>query len=313
MRTVQKYADGTIQAVCLLAGLGILFLPLVLIYLYQEERGTGSQLAGAEVAVGVAVMLRTTFRRLLRAGTTNLLRTSLGAFSRTSARAMTRTLSRRLARVAARVVLRVLTVRPDTMSALTPEVNSGALSGVAVVLGFLALALSFAFVATHQTTAVSHAYSISQLSLLAAFPLLVYVAASYSMARRFGTRIRVNTALDGLLLQAYFAGAGSFLPMTTDIEYEADESTRFRIATRVLLILYVSHLALQWIAVVFDFPAISTLASFLLLYSFVYSFPIRPLEGFSVWKGSRVVWLLLCVPILVSFLAWLPPAIMDLL
>ena len=298
----------------------LLFLPMVLVYRFHQEFATGAGGRGAQVAVGVAVILRTTLRRLLRAGTTNLLRTSLGAFSRTSARTMTR----RVARMSTRYVLGLLTVRSVTSRDDEPEsaVRVAALNGASFLIGALALALSFAYVVSQLSTADAQALasstglgddSVVMLSALAALPLVLYVAAAYVVARCFGSQLRVRTAVDGLLLQAYFAGANSFLPMTTDIEVSGDKRTQFKASIGILVLLYLVHLVLYWTSIVSDSQTGSTLAAFVLIYCFVYSFPIAPLQGYWIWKHNRIVWLVVWLPILVSFVITMPAELASLL
>jgi hypothetical protein len=101
--------------------------------------------------------------------------------------------------------------------------------------------------------------------------------------------------------------------MTTDIEYATDDQTRSRIACRVLLGLYLLHLALRAASAAFDSDRALLLSALVLVYCFVYSFPIRPLEGYWIWNGSRVLWALLWLPILVSFVSFLPAAILNVL
>jgi hypothetical protein len=108
------------------------------------------------------------------------------------------------------------------------------------------------------------------------------------------------------LLQAYFTGAGSFLPMTTDLEYKGEGRDRMRLALLALATLYGCHLGLAalhaWSGVaVFGFAS-----SMFLLYCFVYSFPIKPLEGHDIWEHSRVLWICAFVPILASFFFGVP-------
>ncbi|TVS20485.1 MAG: hypothetical protein EA424_03710, partial [Planctomycetaceae bacterium] len=64
----------------------LVFLPLWLIYLYQLDSVQVVDRPSSEIAVGIAVVLRATIRRWLRAGSRNLLRTTLGTYSRASAR-----------------------------------------------------------------------------------------------------------------------------------------------------------------------------------------------------------------------------------
>lgn len=317
------------EAVGLLAGLVLMFVPLWLIDQFHVEHPLGGA-RGAEAAVGVAVILRTTFRRLLRAGTSNLLRTSVGAFSRTSARTMTR----RVVRTSTRWLLALLALRTRDLG-LDDTVEAGALAAspgsagrevvvslLALFLGFVALAITFGVVAaraiesgTGDMALLSAAggMSIREMSLLAGLPLLIYAASAFLVARGFGASTRVRTAVDGLLLQGYFAGAGSFLPMTTDIEYTAEGRTQSRIACCVLLILYALHLALRVTYLASGSEPALLLSSLVLVYCFVYSFPIPPLEGYWIWSTSKLLWLVVWLPILTSFVGSMPDAILNLL
>jgi hypothetical protein len=322
--------DRAFQAVGLMTGLALMFVPLWLIYRFHVEHPLAGGARGAEAAVGVAVILRTTFRRLLRAGTSNLLRTSVGAFSRTSARTMTR----RVVRTSSRLLLAVLALRSrdvgldgtsETGGLAAPPRDAGregVVSLLALLLGFVALALSFGLVAsraiasgTRDVALLSTAggLSIFRLSLMAALPLLIYAASAFLVARGFGASTRIRTAVDGLLLQGYFAGAGSFLPMTTDIEYTADGRTQSQIAFWVLLILYALHLALRGLFLASGSEPALLLSSLVLVYCFVYSFPIPPLEGYWIWSASKLLWLVVWVPILTSFVVSMPGAILSVL
>jgi hypothetical protein len=101
MNDEQTLADRGLTALALCVGVSLMFVPLLFVYQYQVEHPGLTSLRDAEATIGVAVILRTTFRRLLRTGSTNLLRTSVGAFSRTTARTMTR----RVARFSTRLIL----------------------------------------------------------------------------------------------------------------------------------------------------------------------------------------------------------------
>lgn len=306
------------EVAAFLMGLALLFLPLLFVFRYEVEHIVRHSRPGTEVTVGIAVILRTTLRRLLRAGTTNVLRTSLGTFSR----ATSRTVTRRMARTVSRFLYGILTVgavrneRDDQARAAWWPVWS---SAAGLVLGFVGLAASFAVILTQQDEPVRLAlsaggrYSVTMLSLLAATPLLVYAALSTTFARLFGLRVRIHTAVDGLLLQGYFSGAGSFLPMTTDVEYIGDDRQRGRIAVCVIVSLYLIHLLLQAFAATGDSAIASMMSSLFLVYCFVYSFPIRPLEGHAIFARSWVMWGLIWIPILVSFTTMLPEAMVSIL
>ncbi|QDU41235.1 hypothetical protein Mal4_56000 [Maioricimonas rarisocia] len=306
------------EVIAFLLGLILLFLPLLLVFRYEVEHIVRQIRPGTEVTVGIAVILRTTLRRLLRAGTTNVLRTSLGTFSR----ATSRTVTRRMARTGTRFLYGLLTVgavRHDRDSEAPSTWWPVWSTVVGLILGFVGLAASFAAIITQQDLATRLAlseggrYSVLTLSLFAASPLLVYAALSTSFAWLFRLKIRVHTALDGLLLQAYFSGAGSFLPMTTDIEYIGDDRQRSKIAVCVIVSLYLIHLLLQAMAAPGDATLASLMSSLFLVYCFVYSFPIRPLEGYAIFARSRILWGLLWIPILISFTTTLPDALTNIL
>ena len=295
-------------------GAVLLFLPLWVVYRFEYGDETQVTTRGTEVAVGIAVILRTTFRRLLRAGTSNLLRTSLGAFTRTTAR----TFTRRLVRVTGRFFVGILSVKGlrqvDADGPTAAEKWSYSFASLA--LGVLALTLSFWFIAEKQSPETqvqvtqNGVVPLALTALLSAVPLLVYVVIGFVTAWVWGARIRVHTAFDGLLLQGYFTGAGSFLPMTTDLEYEGAGENAWKISTVTLASLYLIHLALTLVP---DSHAAGLLAAFFLIYCFVYSFPIRPLEGFAIWNRSKLLWVILWVPILISFIQTLPVYLMNLL
>lgn len=304
----------TLQLAAVVTGLALLFVPLILVYRFELDDVSLARRKGAEVAVGIAVILRTTFRRLLRAGTSNLLRTSLGAFTRTTAR----TFTRRIVRTAGRFLYGILAVRAINWNGDedTAKVGKRGFSIISLFIGLAALALSFWYISRQQDAETlqnltGHGeLSLPTISLLSAVPLLVYACTGAVAARFWSASVRIHTALDGLLLQAYFSGAGSFLPMTTDVEYEGQPHQEWKISAVVLLTLYGVHLALSLVS---DAHAASLLSAFFLIYCFVYSFPIRPLEGHAIWSRSKLLWTVIWVPILVSFVSTLPVSMMSLL
>ncbi len=286
------------------------FLPLGVIYLFQAGGVDVAARQSGEVAVGIAVVLRATARRWLRAGSSNLLRTTLGTYSRTSAR----TLTRRVVKSAGRVVLGLLVKgrgEGEHLDADAPAVGIW-LSWIGLLVGFAALCLSFWGVLALQShdevakLTQSGEVSIGMATLLSGGPLLVYAAAIFLAGRVWGVEVHFRTALDGLLLQAYFTGAGSFLPMTTDAEYVGRDEAKHRVAAVALGTLYVFHLGLSAAAHWTGSYVLLFAGSMFLTYCFVFSFPVRPLEGHYLWARSRLLWLCFWLPILASFIGSLP-------
>jgi hypothetical protein len=291
----------------------LVFLPLWLIYLYEVESFEGTTRPTGEIAVGVAVVVRATVRRWLRAGSRNLLRTTIGTYSRASSR----TLTRRVVKSASRVLMGSLVRNgaEEPLQAASPKV----LSVAGLLIGFVALCLSFWGVLAMQshsdlmTITQAGAIPIWLAALLGGAPLLVYAAVIALAGRIWGIKVYFQTAVDGLLLQAYFTGAGSFLPMTTDVEYVGREEAKHRVAAVALGALYAAHLGLQAVAQWIGSHALLFASTMFLTYCFVYSFPIRPFEGYYLWSRSWLLWLVFWIPILASFIGSLPDSFAALL
>lgn len=287
------------------------FAPLIVISAVETDVGESVGRHAREATVGIGVILRATARRLFRTGSGSILRTSFGAYARAAARAMTR----RMVKVASRVAIGSVTKDVvERERAQRPGVQPDAPGStlVAVVLGFAGLFASFwgilriapaADVAALTTErGISHPLA----AALGAAPILVYAALNVSAGRLFGVRVRLRTALDGLLLQGYFTGAGSFLPMTTDVEYHGATRDRAKTAGVALGGLFVLHLVLGAVGVAVGSEVVSFAATTFLLYCFICSFPIKPLEGYELWRASKLVWVLLWSPILAAFVSNLP-------
>jgi Zn-dependent protease len=54
-------------------------------------------------------------------------------------------------------------------------------------------------------------------------------------------------------------------------------------------------------------------AMMFLIYCFIYSFPIQPLEGYDVFRQSKLVWMCIWIPILISFVKSMPDAYTSIL
>jgi hypothetical protein len=201
-----------------------LFLPLILVaYFCAFEDIRGTERPSAEVTVGLAVIVRAAARRFLRAGVQNLLRTSVGTFVRASTRTMTRRMVRMSLGLLSKQALE------DATAADGPTRQSMTRSLTAAVVGYLALCLSFRGVSRlvgPEAPSPIGSLPLTTACLIAGAPLLVYTLLMFLAAHWVGVRLRINTAIDGLLIQGYFTGAGSFLPMTTDFDYDGTPRER---------------------------------------------------------------------------------------
>ena len=148
---------------------------------------------------------------------------------------------------------------------------------------------------------------------LMAAPLLVHALVTTLAARATGVGVTFRTQLDGLLLQGYFTGAGSFLPLATDVEYRGDEAAKARTATIALLSLLAVHLVLAAVGRGLGLYPFTFAGAAVLMYCFVFSFPLAPLEGHHLWQRSKLLWLAVWLPTLVAFLANMPDVFAEVL
>ena len=287
----------------------VLFVPLLIIHRYQSNDPLAVASA-AEATVGIGVVVRATARRLLTTAASSLMRTGIVTLTRASAR----TFMRRMIRVSVRTVFGALArdVAHTNEDLVDADPNTHQHPLIALALGFGGLWLSFWFVLTlltpAQSTSVLLAPALSPVlaATLAALPVVVYAFLAYLSARKQGTSVGYTTAIDGLLLQAYFAGSGSFLPVTTDLQYTGDGKQRMWASFSALGGLFLIHLLLSILWIWTDAYAVLFASTMFLIFCFVHSFPIRPLEGHDIWRESKVAWLALWVPIALSFFLSLP-------
>lgn len=296
-----------------------LVVPIVVVSVESNAQHFDQTSQSTEVTVGIAVILRATARRLLKSGTKSALRTTVGTFSRTVAR----TLTRRLVRFVMHSLVGLFSkrtidsAREDLSSddADASEIGADAplmATPVALGMGFVALCASFWGVlqvvpdATRNQILHEGRVDVFSACLLAGLPLIVFCLVFQSLARIMGLKFRVVTEIDGILIQGYFTGAGSFLPVTTDIECEGSTRQKAWVSLLSLSTMYALHLILMTLSWQFDSDLVGFCSGMFLVYCFVYSFPITPLQGHDVWKYSGLLWLLVFVPVLISFLFAFP-------
>lgn len=321
MQALSTRLRGVLAALALLV---TMFAPMVAIYWYGASGSVSEKVAAGEVTVGIAVIMRATARRLLRGASSNLMRTTAGALGRTSARALTRRLVKFMGRLFFGSVVQQSSADAAAVQAGAdpddPADHHSALSqAVALALGFVALCVSFRGVLYIAGSSVvedllgASGLGMLEVTVLSGVPLLAYAVFHQVFGRLFDVRATYRTEIDGLLLQAYFTGAGSFLPLTTDVDYAGTERGKRNVATGSILGLFFVHFAFVLTGNWIGSEQLVFLGSMFLIYCFVYCFPIRPLEGHFIWSSSKLLWLCVTLPILVAFLSWLPPVFGEIL
>jgi hypothetical protein len=188
---------------------------------------------------------------------------------------------------------------------------------LALLLGISTLGLSFYGVVrlteSHNASEMLGGLSLLSMSALACLPLLIHFAMFSLIGRLVGVGVSLRTDLDGILLQAYFTGAMSYLPLASDVKLEGGIRAKAICSSSVLcgfVVLYaILSVAGEWLAN----PWMTGLSAQLLLYAFVLSFPLPPLDGSDVWAHSRWAWLALFLAILMTFLGRMPESFYEIL
>lgn len=284
-----------------------LFIPLFALASFHAESERTPRRGETETGVGVAVILRVAARRVLQTGLRVALPATASTFSRTSSRALIRRVMRIGIRSLAFLIPGFLTAEKAKHAG-----DGGPRSSpfLAVSLGCVALALSFAGVLAvvdpEKSDSITAKVPLTLAATSSVLPLLAYALLIGMASRWHGVATRWHTGLDGLVLQGYFTGAGSFLPFTTDVEYVGSTSAKARTSLTALGGLFALHWLAHALGNLWSSPALTFVGSMFLLYAFVYSFPIQPLDGHNLWARSKLLWFMVWIVLLASFVRNIP-------
>ena len=139
--------------------------------------------------------------------------------------------------------------------------------------------------------------------LVMVLPLWLMYFVQDMAARKRGRVLRHETGVDGGFIQLYFAGAFSFMPLTSDVIVEdATPAERGRIALAGISVPTILAV-LVWLGwKLTGMPIMVFIADALLIYPMVQVFPLSPLEGIHLWRWNRLVWFVLFVIIMFLFM-----------
>ena len=129
--------------------------------------------------------------------------------------------------------------------------------------------------------------------LVVVIPLwLIYFFQAWK-AKKEGLLLKHETGPIGGGIQLYFAGAFSFMPLTSDVDVpEADLSQRSSIALYGLIPPALLSLLVWFIWRQVGDPRLLFVSDALLIFPMVQCFPLSPLEGIYVWRHSKAQWFL---------------------
>lgn len=133
-------------------------------------------------------------------------------------------------------------------------------------------------------------------------PLWIIYFAQSAIARGMGITLRHETGVDGGVIQLYFAGAFSFMPLTSDVIIEGDEAQRGKIALAGLLVPSFIAMALWAGWKVTGSIGLLFAADAFLIYPMVQTFPLNPLDGVRVWRWNKLIWFAVFLFIMTGFM-----------
>jgi hypothetical protein len=261
-----------------------------LFFIGQLDFDTSGEVMTATVALGA----------IFRSNGRNILRSSMMSAVRT----VMRTFLRRLIRLVLPILLRLF----------LPLFRTGKVKGEktqslpqAMILGFVALSCSF-FGVLMLSVNNPEIYNISPVisSILAGTAVMFHFGYLFAIAQYLNVKVTMQTPGDGIFLQAYFTGAGSYLPLTSDMKLEGEPDDCGNCSSWTLSALLGTALFMDLIGMLLSSPLLTLWGAQLLLYTFVISFPLPPLEGYAVWKYSKSTWIALFVIVFLSFALNLP-------
>ena len=133
-------------------------------------------------------------------------------------------------------------------------------------------------------------------------PLWVIFFVQSTMCRTRKVIMDHQTEWIGGGIQLYFAGAFSFMPLTSDVVIDTTPAKRSQIALGGLIVPTLIAMALWLTWKETNQPWILFCSDAFLLYPMVQVFPLNPLEGIFVWRHSKFQWLLSFIVIMGMFM-----------
>ena len=140
--------------------------------------------------------------------------------------------------------------------------------------------------------------------LLWVLPLWFIYGVQARAAGRMGKVIRHETGIDGGMIQLYFAGAFSFMPLTSDVIVEGTAEDKGKVSALGLIVPTGVSIALwlTWKLTGGTHMPILLAADAFLIYPMVQTFPLAPLDGVQVWRWSHGRWFAIFFFVMTAFM-----------
>jgi len=138
--------------------------------------------------------------------------------------------------------------------------------------------------------------------LILLLPLWFIYFVQAGVAKSMGVLLRHETGIDGGIIQLYFAGAFSFMPLTSDVIIEGDDVVKGKVALAGLLAPSAVAMALWFAWKTTGITPLLFAADAFLIYPMVQTFPLDPLDGVRVWRWNKLIWFAVFLLIMTGFM-----------
>ncbi|MCO4771271.1 MAG: hypothetical protein KDA24_14655 [Deltaproteobacteria bacterium] len=138
--------------------------------------------------------------------------------------------------------------------------------------------------------------------LIVVLPLWFIYFVQSGLAKSLGVVLRHETGVDGGVIQLYFAGAFSFMPLTSDVIVEGSDATKGKVALAGLIGPALVAMALWFAWKATGNQMVLFAADAFLIYPMVQTFPLDPLDGVRVWRWNKLIWFAVFLFIMSGFL-----------
>ena len=282
-----------------------LILPMFVIKNITIDSASQVRDGAAAATAAIGAIFRSNSRTLLRSTIMSAVRTSL------------RTVTRRVVRSFLPIVVRLFLPALQSAAHRNEPENTETSWVMPLLLGCVTLGLSFAGVVIwsggSNNETLLYGFSVAVSGVMAASALLMHVALLFWVSRHSMLALKIQTPIDGVLLQAYFTGALSYLPLSTDITLDGEQEAVGKCAAAALLGLIGLSLGLDSLGLLIEYDVLRCWAAHLLLYSFVVSFPLKPLSGADIFACHKGLWFGVFAFAMTCFLLNIPDAFYEIL
>lgn len=141
-------------------------------------------------------------------------------------------------------------------------------------------------------------------AVLFVLPLWFIYLVQSGVARHIGVPLRHETGADGGLIQLYFAGALSFMPLSSDVVVEGTTADRGRVSFFGIAIptLVSIGLWLFWKLTGGTMQIVLLASDAFLIYPMVQCFPLDPLDGSRLFRWHRGIWATVFLVVMSAFI-----------